>query len=223
MLPRPFARRPARRTQIVPINLDDVARAALARRGIGLNDPNPFLDPVACDALIQEAHEDLKAHISYGGWMEDRSTLWRGSYLDKDELYLHLGIDVNVPAYTRVEADWPCEVLRIDCDTPEEHGWGTRVIVRPFDTDVVLLYAHLAPNPEVSVGEHISLTTLGMVGGPEDNGGWYTHVHVQAIRADYYEELLRDDLRALDGYGKVSDKDRLEKLFPDPTPWIKIP
>ena len=57
---------------------------------------------------------------AYGGYLEDRSTLWRGSYLESSNHFLHLGVDVMVPEGTRVALDAPGTVVVADTDAERE-------------------------------------------------------------------------------------------------------
>ncbi len=201
-----------------PLNLNDLAQAFFARNGA--TEPNPLLDPATCARMIEAAQAERGAAHSYGGWLEDRSTLWRGSYLDATGEYLHLGVDFTVPAGTPVACEGIGTVVRVDCDVPEEGGWGTRVILRMEAGDVVLIYAHLA-SAKVVEGQTVGLgTVLGIVGRPPENGGWFSHLHVQAIRQDVFEGYLSAGLASLDGYGPVSERNALAERFPDPLRFV---
>lgn len=210
--------------RVARIDMDVLARDWLGQHGIREDQSNPLLDPYACWELLHEAHARLGVDYSYGGWLENRRALWRGSYLEREGLFLHLGVDINMPERTVVLLDWPAVVLRIDCDVPEEHGWGTRVIVQPRATNVVLVYAHLAVDTHVRVGDVLNVgEPLGVVGHSGENGGWFPHLHVQAVRRDHYDALLADDLASLDGYGRPEEHERMAELFPNPEAWLRIP
>ncbi len=47
---------------------------------------NPLLDPEICSRFIQDTHVKYGLDFSYGGWLEDRSDLWRGKRADADRL-----------------------------------------------------------------------------------------------------------------------------------------
>lgn len=182
---------------------------------------NPLLDPSVCEKFVQECHQRLGVDFSYGGWMENRSTLWRGSYLDDDKKYIHLGIDFNVPTGTAVAMTRSGTVLRIDNDHPEPYGWGNRVIVHDESTNCVLVFAHLRHPKNLRVGDCLKNGEIfARVGSPSENGGWFPHLHAQMIQWEYYQSLLENDLRDLDGYGKSEDIASLRIHFPDPMPYI---
>jgi hypothetical protein len=60
------------------------------------------------------------------------------------------------------------------------------------------------------------------VGGPPENGNWHSHLHVQAIRAGLFHEILLDRFRELDGYGHPNATAELQQDFPDPRPYIGL-
>ncbi|MGE5540795.1 MAG: peptidoglycan DD-metalloendopeptidase family protein [Bacillota bacterium] len=203
------------------VNLALYAPAWLARNGYEQTDENPLLDPDMCERMVQELHEELGIAYSYGGWLEDRTELWRGSYLDAMGPHLHLGVDLNVPAGTHVACHRGGRVLRIDKDN-EAHGWGTRIFIRPTDRqDVVLLYAHLGV---LSVREMEPIApgdVFGLTGPASANGGWFPHLHVQALSREAYD-LFKKEPDALDGYGPAGEREQLARLYPDPIPFIGL-
>lgn len=187
---------------------------------------NPLLNPTICQAMVHNFHQRLGLVFSYGGWLEDRSTLWRGSYLDAEKKYLHVGLDLNVPTNTRVAVDLEAEVIRVDDDQDMNGGWGPRVIVKPTKdliNPVVLLFAHLSRETRCKVGDVLKAgQVFTSVGKAPENGNWYPHVHVQAIDSTFYEEILKKDFNQLDGYGLPADAETLGKIFKDPLNFIRL-
>lgn len=204
------------------IDLDEEARAAVDRGRCPLPSDriNPFLNPDRCAALLAEVHQALGASWSYGGWLEDRHFLWRGSYLENTGNFIHLGVDFNVPQGTPVGGA-PGRVFLVDDDGDADGGWGGRLFLRPSGpagAGTVLIYAHLQnvrcqPGDLVEPGQILAET-----GGPPGNGNWHPHLHVQAIRQPLFEEILRDRFDELDGYGHPDDLPRLARDYPDPLP-----
>lgn len=197
------------------LNLNQVARAWLRDHNIGPDVPNPLLDPVCCAAMVRAAHIARHLDCSYGGWLEDRRDLWRGSYLDVQGTYQHLGVDFNVPVGTRVAASHAAHVILVDSDVPEEGGWGTRIILLPHDRRVPrLIYAHLDPKTSLRTGDRVMPgDELARVGESPENGGWFPHLHVQCIAGD-------PNLLTLDGYGHERDVARWSGICPDPLPYL---
>lgn len=197
------------------IDLDAEARGRLAENTS--EQKNALLDPFVCEKFVEECHRRHNTDFSYGGYLENRSTLWRGSYLDDDEKYVHLGIDFSVPAGTGVAATRPSTIIRIDNDHPEPYGWGNRVIVDDESGDCVLIFAHLDRPETLRVGDSLNAGEIfAKVGHPLVNGGWFPHLHVQAVKREHYQLLLENDLRDLDGYGRGGDIENLRRNFPDP-------
>jgi murein DD-endopeptidase MepM/ murein hydrolase activator NlpD len=182
-----------------------------------------MLNATIATHAVEKYHKQMSIDWSYGDWMANRQFVWRGSYLEKNETLLHLGLDLNVVPGTVVALDHDAKVLRIDDDTPDEHGWGNRVIVQLEHAPIVLVYAHLSPAIKCKVGDQLSAgSIIGEVGTPEENGGWFPHLHVQAIELEYYKELMRNDLRDLDGYGHAHRIMFLAVQFPDPMQYIRL-
>jgi len=180
---------------------------------------SPHLKHERKERLAENAMRILGADYLYGGWLEDRSFIWRGSYMEPSK-FLHIGTDFVVPAGSMVVATRACEVVQIYCDTPEECGWGARVMVKLLNhnsiSDMHLLYGHLSLNTlAVSVGDVLEPNNIiGYIGKPEENGGWSPHLHLQAITGDVTEYL--NDPASLDGYGELSKIEEMARKFPDP-------
>jgi hypothetical protein len=177
--------------------------------------PNSAGTPRRGNGLVAQYHAANQVERSYGGYGEARSTMLRDTYLAKSKKWTHLGIDFYVPARTVVMCFRCAKVLRIDCDKPERWGWGNRIFVRILGTRIVLVYAHLDPDILVREGQVIARRVLGRVGRREHNGGWFPHLHVQAMSYERYLEFLRNP-RGFDGYGFASDL----ADFPDPLPYL---
>lgn len=203
------------------INLDACARYHW-NTNLGVPAPaiSPFaVDPFVCDDLVTANHKERGLVWSWGGYLENRSTLWAGTYLDETGNYLHLGIDFNVPAGTPVAAPAPCKVVLIDDDTPEQHGWGNRLVARDTKTGLYVIYAHLAPRVGCRVGEELAAgQVFARVGGPSNNGFWFPHLHLQAVAPDVwsYHTQSHKHLKRLDGYGHPREREMLIRRYPNP-------
>jgi len=207
------------------INLDRIAEEAVSRQRRPSHPKiSPYLDPARCQKLVHKYQAKRGLAYSFGGWLEDRSFVWGGSYLEKDKMYVHLGYDFNAPVGTLVAVDRACEVVLVDDDTPLIGGWGTRMIVRLIDEPMYLIYAHirLRLNGDKKLGPILEPgTVFGEIAPPELNGYWYPHVHVQAMTLEAYHEAVRDP-ESLDGYGKKSEIYRLSHWYPDPLRFVEI-
>lgn len=201
------------------VNLDLEARIWLPK-----NPGASLLKVDTCIRMVYDIHEKYGIDFSYGGWMEDRTFLWKGSYLDKHHGCVHLGVDINVPMGAEVVASFSGTIVRVDDDHPEPEGWGPRVIVRHHDLPICMIYAHLSPKIRVSAGNEIEAgTVIGTVGSSNRNGGWFPHLHVQAIRSERFEAFsITNKWNMLDGYGPNTSVKKLAQDFPDPMQFILI-
>ncbi len=186
---------------------------------------NALLDPRVCQQMVDHVHHRHLVDFSFGGWLEDRSFLWRGSYLELEKKFVHLGVDLNVPAGTDVATSVAGEVVRVDDDYPEGHGWGPRVIVRCGFESVYIIYAHLDRNVRCKVGDRLrSRDIFAQVGSPQLNGGWFAHLHVQVMTEEYFFEIANTGLwDTLDGYGTMQDMNLNMHRFINPMRFIQLP
>lgn len=206
------------KTFAVAVNLDALARA-LRPRSEG---PNPFLDPDKLDRLLRRLCYRWGVDYTFGGYVEDRRTLWRGSYLNQDAA-LHLGIDINVAAGTRMCSAHNATLVVSTHDHNQDGGWGGVAIVEldePVENITHVLYAHLScGGVRRTVGDRIRAgEAFAQVGRSHENGGWYEHVHIQAMTAEAWRQT-QGDLDSFDGYAATSFADG-HPLFPDPWPVI---
>lgn len=184
---------------------------------------NPFNDPHYCAVMVETLNADLGLAFSYGGWMEIRSTLWKDSYLQADQKFLHLGVDLNAPVDTEIAVDFNAEVVHVDDDHPEEGGWGPRVIFLHKKARVYVVYAHLGNDVTLKPGDKVKAgEVFAKVGHPKRNGGWYPHVHVQAVEDDVFRVIEKNGLETLDGYYWPNCIQRGAGMFPDPLQYIRL-
>jgi hypothetical protein len=84
-----------------------------------------------------------------------------------------------------------------------------------------VLLGHLAHAGLPQAGERLERgAPVGVIGTPEENGGWYPHLHLQAISADAWEAVQHAPDALLDGYGYADAE--LSRLFPDPAPLARL-
>jgi hypothetical protein len=181
-----------------PVNFTEEA-AKMIPEGDG---PNPALDPLWCEQAIGMWHQMNGVDYTFGGYMEDRETLWRGHY-HKTGCVIHVGVDYNVPVYTPVFLPRPGKLVLME-DYPDQYGgWGCRAIYQIGDLWVT--FGHLI-NLNGKVGlEYEEKHIIGQVGPADQNGGWYPHLHVHCQK-DY--EPWRDAYLPMCG--------GLREAFPNP-------
>jgi murein DD-endopeptidase MepM/ murein hydrolase activator NlpD len=209
--------------KVAVLDLDQEARDCMSLAEYHGAHPTSFSDAEFCSKFVEDLHQRRGIDASFGGYLEDRSFLWQGTYLKGSERALHLGIDFNVPAGNEVATPFGGRVVRIDDDSPERHGWGPRIFLEcaesgPMKDPVryVYIFAHLT-DIKVSEGDNVDQNqVLARIGAPPRNGDWFPHLHLQKVRGDVFERYRTSDLWKLDGYGLRSEVEALEVEFPNP-------
>jgi len=144
----------------VEVNLNEMAKKA-----------HPFIKHTyAMEQWINSIATSFGDNYTYGGYLEDRSYIWRDTYL-KTENCIHLGVDINITRPIGVVCPVPFKVVDIFDDTDQNGGWGRRVTVETDRGYVV--FAHLEPGED---------KMIGYLAPPERNGNWFTHLHIQGIK-----------------------------------------
>lgn len=183
---------------------------------------NPLLVAEVCGQMVADEGKERKIDYPYGGYLEDRSKLLTGSYLEKEKKFLHLGVDFSVPTKTPVAATFNGRVVHIDNDFPEEHGWGTRIIIWDLQSNVHFIFAHLDRTVSVKKDGHVKPgEVIGTIGAPPINGGWWPHLHLQVMTPSTYADALAVGFEKLDGYGLPAEKEDLRRRFPDPMNYLR--
>lgn len=209
------------RGEAVVVNLDNLARELRRREGAG-----PLLDAGLADRFLRRLHNRWNVDYSFGGYVEDRRELWRGSYLN-DESALHLGIDVNVAAGSGIAVAQAARLVHHTHDIDQAGGWGgvsffalLQPVMSGNSVITHFLYAHLRRQPPpVSLGTVLQPGAIAAVlGRSHENGGWYEHLHVQAMTQDAWDRT-QGDLSLFDGYAPAAYAGG-HPLFPDPWPLL---
>lgn len=181
---------------------------------------NPLLTPDITQTMIDRLHTKRGVKWSYGSYLEDRSTLLKGTYLDATGGYIHLGVDVNVGAGTPIAAPYDATVRNIFDDAPTPYGWGPRLILQPADASLpYLILGHLTPFT-LKPGDQITAGTIVAHVAPAPfNGNWFPHLHIQQIARHKIKQHEQDQYQSLDGYGHPRDLEVLRETYPDPA-WL---
>ncbi len=190
----------------------DLNEEALARRPADSFRENPLLDAAAFDAFVQEIARDRGADFTYGGWLEWRGHVLRGTYMKPDEMR-HLGVDYNAPAGTDVHLPADGLLVEVKRDLDQDGGWGGRLVFQRPANGLYFVLAHLAHGdlPDARVGEVIAKgARIASIGSPAENGNWFAHLHVQCVAAAEFAAT-----RGLfDGYAGRADD--LAARYPSP-------
>jgi murein DD-endopeptidase MepM/ murein hydrolase activator NlpD len=151
---------------------------------------------------------------SIGRYDEDRAIYTQALFAsDAAPRTVHVGIDLGGPEGTAVHAFLDGEVLHAGINpAPGDYG-PTLVTAHVIDgAPIYALFGHLsrASLARSPVGARFRAgDVIGWLGGPEENGGWPPHVHVQ---------LARERPETHDLPGAVARSERAAALwrFPDP-------
>lgn len=209
------------------LNLDLAAQRWLTEHGHSLRS-GVLKDPFVAHQMEEDTHARLSLRWSYGGWMEDRSVLRRGSYLDREKLYLHLGIDVNVNPGTMVHTTTQGVLVYAGNDKNSfgAGGWGNHCILYMADLRTALLYAHLGYVGQGMIGMEVAPgTPLATVGDVHENGGWRPHLHMQLVRMPpecdrWTTKRWEYFSQEIDGYARLDSLHESARRYPDPTQLI---
>jgi len=180
-------------TPIFPsLNLNDAPKLDLSfGSATAINAPENQ-DTIALNASIAADMTKMGTDISIGGWGEARPIYTGKAFGNNSGDPLapsrthHLGVDINVPAATAVHA--PLEgVVWAAADAEYHLDYGGYVILEhnlPNGVTFYSLYGHLAPNSlkHLTHGTKVQAgTQIGEIGGYEENGGWWPHLHLQLL------------------------------------------
>lgn len=187
--------------------------------------PGKMLEPGLAHQFLRALHKGWGVAYSFGGYLENREDLWAGSYMEPDKA-VHLGIDVNAPAGTEVAVVHKSTVAKIIHDPDQDGGWGSVIIFQlenPIGDISYFIYAHLSRDDiRVDIGESVEAgQVVASLGAPDVNGGWYEHLHVQAMNPEAWNMVKdRDDMGAFDGYDSRPEQ-KAHHLSPDPAPLLR--
>lgn len=189
------------------LDFNEIAAELQSLLKLGDNDPNPFLDPDSLDKWFAFVYKLKEIEYSWGGWLEDRSSLWRGHYHKPGEC-IHLGVDINVPENTPVLMPTWGKLVHSYQDNDQQGGWGGKVIFEVKDQHYMVL-GHLKNIPGDLGTKYSPGEPIGRVAEQALNGGWSPHLHVQ---------VMRNFVPDVDGYGPMYEGIELD--FPDPMEFL---
>jgi len=186
-----------------------------------------YLEADLTDKFLNALHKREDVGYSFGGYLEDRANLWAGSYMEGSGKEVHLGIDVNAPAGTNVAPAYDCKIAKIIHDPEQDGGWGSVIIFeldKPIGDISHFIYAHLSKEfIYTGEGDHVKAgQAVGCLGKTHENGGWYEHLHVQAMTKEAWKMVeARGDMSAFDGYDSMPMGEQ-HHLSPDPAPLLGL-
>lgn len=165
--------------------------------------PNPLLDAHFCTQWENQQQAKQGVELLYGGYLEDRSALWRGHYHHPQHMR-HLGLDIYARTGEPVAAPCTGTVVLSRADPDQNGGWGGQVHIQlnqPYLGAAYLIFGHLAHHNLPQVGQIVQENEIfSQLGSISENGGWSPHLHLQlyndAIASEYEGRLDH-----IDGYG----------------------
>jgi len=177
-----------------------------------------FSDPVECGIWLQKLHKNYGIDYSYGGFLENRSFIWKDHYNIKEALFIHEGTDFNVSSGTEVFLFEEGEVVEIMRDTEMHGGWGNAVVFWISKIEKYVIYAHMDKDLFVSLNDKYSKgSKVGIVGGPDQNGHYFPHLHLQFMDKDFASKYKR--FFDVGGYS-AKNSEMLSHLY-DPMNFLK--
>lgn len=186
--------------RFVEINLNDWLRTHCDTRPEGAE---------AYQKAIDRLHAEVGAP-TYGGWMEQREWMWSGSYMDADENYTHLGIDVYLHRNTTIQLPFATRVINSFYNEDDEVGWGGRITLQRNEESPAIILGHLEPELP-AVGTHLAAgEVIGRLATWPRNGNVFEHLHIQLVATQSIPEI---NWQELDGYGFPSDAKRYPHPF----------
>jgi len=185
---------------------------------IDLSEDGPHVEAVRnlsqrdLDKYIKAIQAEHGVAWSLSGERERRMAMYRMFGLT--ESYLHIGLDVNVPAGTPLFAPFDCVVVAKGYDTRDGGGgFGGNITlkVEGYGETFYLMFGHLAKHigrkvgDFVKAGEHFANT-----GDWTENGGWFDHTHVQVLTQKAFAQNL------IWGFVRPSDYPNPDEYSPSP-------
>jgi hypothetical protein len=190
------------------INLEAIAEDLLPLLSPLMKDRpfNPFLNPFYCDQWKDFIHKVKGIDYSWGGYLENRATVWAGHYQDPSAC-IHVGVDYYVPANIEVHCPVQGKLVYAHVDPDQNGGWGGWMIFQRKDEYVIL--AHMKDLSHEVGKTFLPGEKIAAIAESSCNGGWSPHLHLQRVKGKDLVDVLK-----IDGYTKQYKG--IEEDFPNP-------
>ena len=165
------------------------------------------------DFTNKKKFQNTKSLFSIGRYNEERPYMYTGDLFEKNDRFIHMGIDIGAPIGTAVKSFYDGEIFLFKYNKLKlDYGYTIITKHKLKNQSIYALYGHLSKSSikDKKIGQKInSGETLGFLGNKQENGGWPPHVHFQLC-------LIKP--KECDLPGVVSKKNHkiAEKIFPDP-------
>ena len=150
-------------------------------------------------------------------YLEHRETLLSTCpQMVEEERFYHLGLDIIVPADTKLH----CPLTAVVKDAGYEEGrgnYGGYILLEhsapEFET-FYTLYGHLNPNSLAPAGTKLAPgEVFGLTGEFDENGSWFYHTHLQILTFKGLAQNMQ-----FKGYCRSEDLKQMDRLCPSPAP-----
>ena len=175
--------------EIFPVMGDEIPAHAYFRIDLSAEATKAkVIDPLVSMGEFVQSQCSAEKYCPFGGFMEKRGfytadQYTKGKHMTRD---LHIGVDIWLPAGTAVFAPLDGVVHSFAYnDKPLDYG-GTIILEHEWKgMNFYALYGHVSKSSvqNLKQGAFISKgTPIAELGYPEENGGWYPHLHLQVIK-----------------------------------------
>ncbi|MDR2166754.1 MAG: peptidoglycan DD-metalloendopeptidase family protein [Clostridiales bacterium] len=170
---------------------------------------------IALQAAIDRHLAEVGARWGISGYPEKRANLRGYARITDYETPrpYHIGVDISVPAGTKVFAPLDGEVV-ISAHEDGAGNYGGLIVLRhcAYGRVFYSVYGHMDANSLAPCGEQIKAgELLGIVGNMQQNGDWWEHIHLQVLTEKGFNEGF-----AYDALCTEEDFARIAELCPNP-------
>ena len=157
--------------------------------------------------------QNTKNLFSIGRYNEERPYMYNGDLFEKNDRFIHMGLDIGAPIGTAVKSFYNGEIFLFKYNKLKlDYGYTIITKHKLKNQSIYALYGHLSKTSikDKRIGQKInSGETLGFLGNKQENGGWPPHVHFQLC-------LIKPKICDLPGVVSKKNHKIAQKIFPDP-------
>lgn len=162
---------------------------------------------------------DLREHQAswgIGRYLEPRRGVLKGTYIDQQQRYYHLGLDLALPVKTSIFAPLSGEIYQSGYASEwGDYGYYCSTYQEFEGIPFYLFFGHLKKGSFKTSGPISAGQEIGVLGDFDDNGQWFHHTHVQVCLLPWREGTTPD------GYCHESMIDQYRLLNPNPLYLLK--
>jgi len=160
-----------------------------------------FSNPIECEKWINLIHKKKKIDFSYGGFLKNRENLWKDHYNAKKQIFVHEGVDFNVPLNTEVFLFEDGQVVEIIREPKLNGGWGNAAVFWIPKIRRYAIFAHLKRKLFVKKKKFYKKgQKIGLIGSHRENGNYFPHLHLQIMKPEFARDYKR--FKDIEGYSQ---------------------